>query len=234
MIKLYLENNVSFATPDSLKNSQCTVVDCDTFTASIGLDHPCCLNFAAQEQPGGGYEAVMDLPMPIRTQEEDLFRRSNLPELMDNPVVRSYYPLRELKAIYCSGVIVSKDQQLNPVEPFEVAVISMAAVVNPRPDQKSLVASKIKRILEIAAENQHANLVLGAWGCGVFNNDPRFIASTFLQFLTNEFDHVFEKVIFAIPGKNSENYIIFREFINGLKSNTRSDKSIISSSNNFQ
>lgn len=185
------------------------IVDEDTFTTAASLKNPCCLNFASHKRPGGGYESVIDLPMPIKTQEEDLFRRSNLPELMDNDKVREKYPLRGMEAFYCVAKVV-KDKCLNPIEPFDVGVVTMPAVVNPSRKDKDLVERKIKRILEISAANGHTDLVLGAWGCGIFRNDPKEIATLFVKNLNGKFRGVFENVVFAVPGVGSHNYNAFK------------------------
>ena len=186
--------------------------DIDTFTAAVAATTdkpPCCLNFASHKRPGGGYLSIIDTRMPIKTQEEDLFRRSNLPEIMDRDVIRAFYPLTGFQGFYCSNVIVNKDQRCDPVTPFKVSVITVPAVVNPRLEQMGLVEGRAKRILEIAVDNKEEILILGAWGCGVFHNDPNHIANLFVRMLRNEFRGVFKEVVFAIPGKDSENYKIF-------------------------
>jgi len=185
-----------------------SVTDEDTFGAASRYDNACCLNFASHKRPGGGYKSVQHVPMPIKTQEEDLFRRSNLPDIMDTKQVRQHYPLEGLAAIYCQCQ-VERDSHLVAHDPFVASVITLPAVVNPQPHQAGLVRAKIKRILEIAAEEGHEVLILGAWGCGVFNNDPVEIAGQFNGYLANEFRGVFREVVFAIPGKGSRNYTLF-------------------------
>jgi uncharacterized protein (TIGR02452 family) len=208
MIKYYFDE-LQLDLREQSYDTQILVVNNDTFTTASEYIRPCCLNFASHKRPGGGYLSVIDLPGPIRTQEEDLFRRSNLPELMDNSDVRFHYPLTGLKSIYCSDVHVTKDRYLKFINPFEVAVISVPAVVNPSFQDLQLISNRIRHILAIAQDQHHENLILGAWGCGVFRNDPYFIASTFRKHLLGEFAHIFQNVIFAIPGGN--NYKIFQE-----------------------
>lgn len=217
MNKIYEENH-EFIRQDSksfelkwLTNIE--IQDIDTLGAAQQFKNPVCLNFASHKRPGGGYKAVQDIPMPIKTQEEDLFRRSNLPVLMDTKEIRGQYPLKGLKGIYTSNIMVNKDAKLVPHDPYEIALVTVPAVVNPKESDKELVQNKIKRILEIAADHDHDALILGAWGCGIFNNDPKTIASLFQQYLTNEFSGVFQNVIFAIPGKQSQNYKLFEEVL---------------------
>jgi uncharacterized protein (TIGR02452 family) len=185
-----------------------SVVNDDTFGVAAKYPGAVCLNFASHKRPGGGYECVMDVKGPIKTQEEDLFRRSDLPAILDNDEVRAYYPLADLAGLYCTCT-VSKDNKLNPITSFQTAIITVPAVVNPNTELKLFIArSKAKLILDIAADQNHKIVILGAWGCGVFNNDPRNVANYIKYFLPY---HSFDEVIFAIPG--GSNFDIFKEVL---------------------
>ena len=54
-------------------------------------------------------------------------------------------------------------------------------------------------------------LILGAWGCGVFGQDPSVVASLFVKELVNHKD--IENIIFAVIDKNSANYLAFKEIL---------------------
>jgi uncharacterized protein (TIGR02452 family) len=47
-------------------------------------------------------------------------------------------------------------------------------------------------VLAVAAAHGHRRIVLGAWGCGVFANDPTVVATAFATALRRvpRFDHV--------------------------------------------
>jgi len=211
-IKFY-EDECELYTPTGVWPTKITVTDEDTFTAASRFENACCLNFASHRRPGGGYKALVGTRMPIKTQEEDLFRRSNLPDVMDRPSVREHYPLKGREGLYCEAR-VTKDNKCDALKkPFTVSVVTVPAVVNPRPDQQQLVKDRISRILEIAAYNKAEVLILGAWGCGVFNNDPEVIAGYFKELLEGPFDGVFREVVFAIPGKESANHLIFERVL---------------------
>lgn len=206
----FYDNDHKFENPTASYSTEVSVVTEDTFTVAANVNDPCCLNFASHKRPGGGYESVMNLRMPIRTQEEDLFRRSDLPKIMDTPEVRkNYYPLMKFKGLYCETT-VTKDKALDLINPFKTGVITLAAVVNPQPQDQYLVIGKVRRVFEIAADVGHKTLILGAWGCGVFRNDPLTIAELFDQ-TAKEFDGVFERIIYAVPNETSANYQIFKE-----------------------
>jgi uncharacterized protein (TIGR02452 family) len=71
---------------------------------------------------------------------------------------------------------------------------------------------KIRCILRIAAIHGHQDLVLGAFGCGAFQNDPNLIASLYAQIFNEpEFKNRFRHIVFAILSKNgpNSNYDIF-------------------------
>ena len=195
-----------------------SVVDEDTFTLAEKYKNAACLNFASHLRPGGGYKSVRFVKAAaakklIRTQEEDLFRRSNLPEIMDTEEVRKYYPLKPLAGLYCSCT-VHLSKILDPITPFETNIITVPAVVNPNTPKKQILAeAKSKLILDIAAQNNNDVLILGAWGCGAFDNDPNVVASVFKKLLTNEFASVFREVLFAIPNKESSNYKVFESVL---------------------
>ena len=191
-----------------------SIEDNDTLGTAARFNNACCLNFASHKRPGGGYKSVIDIPAPIKTQEEDIFRRSsNLPDLMDNAEVRKFYPLKNKDGLFTSDIVINKDQRLKSITPFHINLITVPAVVNPQPEHADIVKGKVKRILEIAAFSKQKDLILGAWGCGIFNNNPSTIASLFKNYLNNEFNGYFDNVVFAIPNAKSTNYKLFEEVL---------------------
>merc|ERR1712046_182037 len=62
---------------------------------------------------------------------------------------------------------------------------------------RRLAYQKARSILQVAEANQHDALVLGAFGCGAFGNDPEVIADIFQQLLNDEFTS-FKVVVFAV------------------------------------
>lgn len=61
-------------------------------------------------------------------------------------------------------------------------------------------ARRLERLLWVAWNEGHEDLVLGAWGCGVFANDPEMIAGLFAEALGpgGMFDRCFERVVHAV------------------------------------
>ena len=71
-----------------------------------------------------------------------------------------------------------------------------------KPFDKDLLYEKLRAILSVCAEHGHDAVVLGAIGCGAFQQDPRTVAAYFEELLKKEF-RVFRVAIFAILFRGS-------------------------------
>lgn len=124
--------------------------------------------------------------------------------------------------IYSPGIKVIKTdanqpERLSANEWTTVDVITCAAPnfrnVNPLPDDalRELHLKRGRRILDVALDNGVDSLVLGAFGCGAFRNDPKIVASAYAQ-LMQEYGQAFDEVEFAIfyMGNEIANYEAFR------------------------
>merc|ERR1719160_253462 len=116
--------------------------------------------------------------------------------------------------IYSPEVVVFRDEegQLLP-RPFLCDVISAAAcnLQGVRRRDLDLVEDnmrrRMKKLVDLAQEKNVTCLVLGAWGTGVFRQDPFDVACWFREALQNA-DQL-EEVIFAIP--DEEKLLDFEE-----------------------
>jgi uncharacterized protein (TIGR02452 family) len=77
-----------------------------------------------------------------------------------------------------------------------------------RPEIRATMARRIRKVLAVAALYGSDALVLGAWGCGVFRNDPAEIAELFRQALAGEFKGIFARVVFAVVDWSDEERFI--------------------------
>ena len=64
-------------------------------------------------------------------------------------------------------------------------------------------------MLAVAAAHRHRRLVLGAWGCGVFRNDPAHVAQAFADALAR-FAGSFDRVVFAVRDPGGRNIAAFQ------------------------
>jgi uncharacterized protein (TIGR02452 family) len=167
------------------------------------------LVFASARSPGGGFLNG------AQAQEESIARSSALyPCLLAAREFYSYHRAHaELtysdRVIYSPRVPVFRDDRGELLSsPYEVSFLTAAApnLGAIRRNQPDLVASvpailrrRAGRVLEVAAAHGHRRLVLGAWGCGVFGNDPVVVARAFEEALR---ESPFERVVFAVLGPN--------------------------------
>ncbi len=182
------------------------------------------LNFASANHPGGGFLGGS------QAQEESLARSSALyASLQQCPDYYAYHQHIERSLLYSDQVIYSPqcvvfrhdDGQLLDT-PYSVDVITSAApnrgsIARNEPESLSkinaVLAQRIARFLGIAAAQGCDALVLGAWGCGVFGNDPVQIAATFAAYLGDKgrYAHAFRHICFAIPA-NATTQVNLRAF----------------------
>jgi uncharacterized protein (TIGR02452 family) len=75
-------------------------------------------------------------------------------------------------------------------------------------------------MISLAAKNGVQNLILGAWGCGVFKNNPKLMAQYFSEVLVGEgYNLNFKNVVFAIINDHNSvgnNFEIFNNEFNKI------------------
>jgi uncharacterized protein (TIGR02452 family) len=111
-------------------------------------------------------------------------------------------------AIYSPGVPVFRtDDGTELDKPWLLSFITCAAPYAPaigQPESGDLLARRIHRVLAIARSFGYPALVLGAWGCGAFENEPQRTARDFRRALAGEFQGAFAHVVFAIADWSPE------------------------------
>jgi uncharacterized protein (TIGR02452 family) len=178
---------------------------------------PAALNFASAKHPGGGWLSG------ARAQEETLARASGLAAcIAGHPMYARNAALRDAlyldDAIYSPDVPVFRDDEGAPLpEPYLCAFITAPAVNagvvlerdrSRRAEVRATMAHRVNRVLAIAALHEHTALVLGAWGCGVFRNDPAQVAGLFAEGLAGPFRGAFAEVVFAVLDSSPERRFI--------------------------
>jgi uncharacterized protein (TIGR02452 family) len=168
---------------------------------------PCCLNFASARHPGGGFLSG------ARAQEESLARSSGLYASLVR--MREMYDYNRGRAtclysdymIWSPRVPVFRDENWTLLEsPFLASFITAPAVnagaLHPHERVKiePTMLRRTEKLLRLAYREGQRMLVLGAWGCGVFRNDPEMVAGHFASLLRRGglFHNVFERIVFAV------------------------------------
>ena len=206
----------------------------DRYFASGG-EHIAVLNFASAVNPGGGVRGGAS------AQEESLCRCSTLfPTLAQPAMMEKYYdvnrrkddPLHSDACIWSPGIVICKDDftfdRLPPEERAVVDVITCAAPdlrwgfgdENDRTistmQQYEIHLKRARHILHLAASRSTDALILGAFGCGAFMNEPKAVAAAYRNALA-EYIRYFKYVEFAVYCRSDDkrNYAAFQKAIGG-------------------
>lgn len=168
------------------------------------------LNFASAKNAGGG------VLKGAVAQEEALARVSSL-----YPIIKKcteFYgeasaPYYTDKIIYSKPIYTIKDDNGEDIEPIECEVITCAAPNYCFGDfnieqHKKVISRRFTKVLMSAIANNQRNLILGAWGCGIFKNPADINAQVFRAVL-DHYSSFFDEIIFAIP--DDKNYQIFKQ-----------------------
>ncbi len=167
------------------------------------------LNFASARNPGGGFIRG------AKAQEEDLARCSGLyPCLVGRDL---YYESNRQQdsMLYTDHLIYSprvpwfRTRSRDMLDRVFLASIITAPAPNAGqalrrdPEAGPAIEAALRHragiVLALARAQGHRNLLLGAWGCGVFMNDPSLVAEVFGTWLRSEtFAGDFDRVLFAI------------------------------------
>jgi uncharacterized protein (TIGR02452 family) len=120
--------------------------------------------------------------------------------------------------IYSPSVVVFRDNDGKLLEtPFVCSFLTApapnaGAVLQRDPTRgdelRLALRNRINKVLSVAATQGYDAIVLGAWGCGVFKNDPRDVAAQFQAALTGDFAGVFRFISFAILDRSSGGAVI--------------------------
>lgn len=177
------------------------------------------LNFASYKNPGGHFINGS------KAQEECLCHESFLYNVLSK--IEDYYDWNNQhknKALYLNRGLYSpniyfcrKENNRLKTEHHCFCDVITCAAPNKSAAQKYMnvsdeentetLRSRIKFVLDIAKNNEVDTLILGAYGCGVFGQDPYEVASIFKEYLDN--CKCFKTVVFAIPDGKNGNYDAF-------------------------
>lgn len=207
---------------DRYEQVQIEVCDMDSVSAILKyteVNKTAVLNFSSYKNPGGMFLKGS------KAQEECLCHESYLYNVLRRvPDFYEYNKQHKNKALYLNRGMHTCNVLFLKDDDYKYCNVITCAAPNKKAAQKfckvtdrqnfETLRSRIEFVFKIAAYNDNSILILGAYGCGVFAQDPVEVAECFKEFLY-KYPKVFEKVVFAIPDKNGENYKAFEEVFNG-------------------
>lgn len=222
---LYTPESLTQLTPDHdnkiVDETVFSVTNESTFTCAKKLQSKhgkvLCLNFASAKNPGGGFLGGS------QAQEEALARASALYPTIAQ-MESMYTTNRQYQSclytdhmIYSPDIPVFRDEEDELLEaPWLTSIITAPAVnfgalrESEKKSAETVMRRRINGILNIACDKGYSNLVLGAWGCGVFKNDPQNISQYFFDALgqNGTFHKVFQRIDFAVLDSSKEKKFI--------------------------
>jgi len=170
--------------------------------------NPAVLNFASAKNPGGGFIGG------AIAQEESLAAASGLYRTLVRHEI--YYSVNRAcktmmytdHAIYSPSVVFFRDDAFDLLDtPVTASVLTLPAVnmgqvILKGEDvsaAKIVMKNRMRLALAIFAEQGNKYLILGAYGCGVFRNDPNDVARWWKELLENDcYGRFFEQIVFAV------------------------------------
>ena len=198
------------------------------------------LNFASATNPGGGVKTGSSAQEESLCRCSTLYPTLTQDWLWNQYYQKNrdaHDSLHTDVCIYSPGIVICKTDDSYPVRMEEIGwvmvdVISCAAPnLRKRPgnshnpeygravtisdaDLYELHLKRAKHIMHIAAANGADALVLGAFGCGAFANDPKVVAEAYRDALSDyrQYFRLIEFAVYCRPGETA-NYDAFREMI---------------------
>ena len=218
-----VENSISFRQSRKVDfsihpvNVNIVVEDLTTTNAILKYKGYAALNFASYKNPGGSFGR----PVVHLAQEEYICKDSFLYNVISNEKFAQDYEWNKEhlnNGLYTNWCIFSKDvgfvnennELLAKADILTCAAPNATEALNhyPQIEITNAMHRRIGFLLAVASRMGVKNIILGAFGCGVFGNDPFLVSLMFKWYLTH-FNYGFENVVFAIPG--GENYDKFKE-----------------------
>lgn len=170
------------------------------------------LNFASYLNPGGGYING------AWAQEEALCAESTLYPILE--LNSRYYEKNRRdknegaytsRSLLVPNVIFERERNARLVDVIVSAAPNARHMGPERADEAAqALRDRIDMVCRIAADSDCDTFIAGAWGCGVFGNDPESVAEMFKDWL-DENDGAIPRVVFAIMNADSDNYKAFAD-----------------------
>lgn len=213
----FTPNSIPRNKKDNVWTTKQEVLATDTVSALFRVEGKkiCLLNFASFKNPGGGFMSG------ALAQEEDLCHRSYLYEVLV-AFKDSYYQegLKYLhrgmytdRMLYTPSVLFEGSNGVTKeADVITCAAPNFAGSKNvDREENTTWLSRRIDRVFTVAETMGVDTFIVGAWGCGVFGQDPEEVASLMAK-RAKTFGG--ESVIYAVPPGRNGNYQVFQRVVN--------------------
>lgn len=185
------------------------------------------LNFASAKNPGGGFLGGAS------AQEESLARSSSLYSSLIKDKTMYDFNRENSTFLYSDYMIFSPNtvfwfddngttlQNFVTVDVITAPAPNKGAMMQHNRDYeiKKIETEFLKRIdyvLHLANQQSIECLILGAWGCGVFRNEPADVAKLFKKVIDKKYSKAFKKIVFAVYD-TSEKKQTYNAFVEKLE-----------------
>lgn len=215
------DNTNDFSNRRALKyDTEIVVRDCTSVDALFDPDNigttTAVLNFASYKNPGGKYMEGSS------AQEESLCHASFLYEVLCGKEGWYQWNRSNLnKALYMDRALYSPFVMFEKENGHVFADVITCAAPNwsaasrycnvQEYENYTALLSRIRLVLNVAERHRVDTLILGAYGCGVFGQNPEAVASLFDTVIREDHPHSFKRIVFAIPDASSPNHRAFVE-----------------------
>lgn len=208
--------------------------------AYVGLK-TCVHNFASATTPGGGVVKGSSAQEECLCRCSTLYFSLNAPQMWKQfytPHRAAQDPIHNDDVIYTPDVYVIKSDTANPKmlpekEWYQVNVITCAApnlrqmpsnklnqgdgikkVKMLDKDLQEIHEKKLAKILDVALAEGNEAIILGAFGCGAFENNPEVVARA-AKNIIGKYLHAFKTIEFAVycSPRDENNYTIFKRVL---------------------
>ena len=213
------DDNISTNVTKTENHPNQILVNDDSVSACLKYHNgiTCILNFSSYKNPGGMfYEGS-------KAQEECLCHESYLYNVLKE--IDNFYTwnkknlnkaLYKNRAIYSPNVRFVRDEESVRVDVLTCASPNFKAANKyqnvTKEENHEVLKNRIKFIKNICENHEVKTLILGAYGCGVFGQDPYEVALLFQTIFTNS---EIENIYYAVPDEiNSENFDAFNKVFN--------------------
>ncbi|KRN29037.1 hypothetical protein IV38_GL001253 [Lactobacillus selangorensis] len=206
------------------KEAPIKVVNQDVISLALQLEgHLGIMNFASPITPGGGVE------LGVNAQEEAIARDTYLLPELEKFTATYYRPNRDhpnhglytRDMIYSRHVRITQDDSGKPVQNRYTDILTVNA---PNLSQahgeltddqiEADLEAKILNTVRVFKDEKVTVPLLGAFGTGVFGNDPTMVAQIFKRILSRpEFNGVFTTVYFAVLDPSQKTYDLFKQIL---------------------